>query len=396
MLKNKISTFSRSKLLSLLNKLTSGQSVVLLGPRQTGKSTLCEDVVAQLPPDSVLSYQLQNPSNLQQLESDPAVIQRQVEALGAERTYVYIDEVQKLPQILDVMQYLIDTKRVVLLASGSSARKMRQQATNWLPGRVHLEYLYPLTWSESRLLTCPQELNTHLLWGFLPGMLTEQNLDNRKQSLVSYAALYLEEEIRREALVRNLPQFREFLQLAALESGTRPNFSKIAQQIGVSPPTIAEYYNILEDTLVLHRMPRFGASRNRVASHTKNYFFDLGVRNSAARIGHSEGIITLQRGVLFEHFVVLEAIAQFSHRAKVSYWNDKKHEVDLILEFDGRRIAVEIKATSKPQEKHCAGLDALRAEASIDASYVVCQIDRPQKFGDHLAISWQEFVERVG
>ncbi len=395
MLNIKSNAFERCKLPLLLNKLMSQQSILLFGPRQTGKSTLCEHIFSELPKNQQLTFALHNPKDCQELEADNSLIQRQVEALGVTPVYVYIDEIQKLPQLLDTFQYLIDKGQVVLLASGSSARKMRKQSTNWLPGRVHKEHLYPLTWQESLLFEHPQKINEYLLWGFLPGILMEKNLENRKQSLESYTALYLEEEIRREALVRNLPQFREFLQLAALESGTCPNFSKLAQQIGISPPTVAEYYNILEDTLVLHRLPRFGKNRNCIISHTKNYFFDLGVRNSAARIGHSEGIITLQKGVLFEHFIILEAIAQFSNQAKFSFWSNKKHEVDLILEFPDRRIAIEIKSTNKPQKQHFLGLESLCQEIKVDASYVVCQIDRPQKFGNHLAISWMDLFERI-
>lgn len=146
----------------------------------------------------------------------------------------------------------------------------------------------------------------------------------------------------------------------------------------------------------MHRLPRFGKGRTRIVSHTKNYFFDLGVRNSAAKIGHSDGIITLQKGILFEHFVILEAIAQFSNQARLSYWNDKKNEVDLILEFENKRVALEIKSTDKPQAQHFYGLDAFCAEQKVDLACVVCTVDRAQKFGKHLAIPWWEMIERVG
>lgn len=393
--KIKNSTFNRDNLIIFLDKLKSGQSLLLFGPRQTGKSTLCEEILARLPQDQQLAFLLQNPQERQELEADLGLIARQVAAFAKKPVYVYIDEIQKLPELLDALQDLLDKKQIVLLASGSSARKMRSQSVNWLPGRVHRENLYPLTWEESRLIQNPQRVQEHWLWGFLPGILNETDLTNRKDLLDSYTALYLEEEIRREALVRNLPQFREFLQLAALESGTRPNFSKLAQQIGISPPTVGEYFHILEDTLVIHRLPRFTKTRGRITSHTKNYFFDLGVRNSAAKIGHSEGIITLQKGILFEHFVILEAIAHFSKTARLSYWNNKKNEVDLILEFENKRIAVEIKATNKPHPQHFSGLDSFCQEHKVDASFVVCQIDRPQKFGKHLAISWLDFIGQV-
>jgi len=183
--------------------------------------------------------------------------------------------------------------------------------------------------------------------------------------------------------------------LAALESGTSPNFSKIAQQVGVSPPTAAEYYNILEDTLIIHRLPRFGRTRNRVVGQTKSYFFDLGVRNCAANIGHSIGIITLQKGVLFEHFVVLEALASFADKARLSYWRDKRNEVDLILEFGDMVVAVEIKATERPTAKHFSGLNAFADSVDVEHSFLVCQAVRAEKFGRHLAISWRDFIDRL-
>lgn len=147
----KSNTFNRSKKSLLLNKLLAGQSILLFGPRQTGKSTLCEEIFAELPQNQQLIFSLQNLKDYQNLEADPELIHREIEAIECETVYLFIDEIQKLPQLLDTLQYLIDKKKIILLASGSSARKMRQEATNWLPGRVHREYLYPLTWDESHL-----------------------------------------------------------------------------------------------------------------------------------------------------------------------------------------------------------------------------------------------------
>ena len=160
--------------------------MLLFGPRQTGKSTLCRQVFADLPQARQLLYSLDNPADLLDLESDQRLIGRQVDGLLGhlrERVYVWIDEIQRLPSLLDGLQYLIDQDQIVLLACGSSARKMRQQATNWLPGRVHREHLPPLTWHEAGLAQAPERLNKHLLWGFLPGIVSQNDIDRRGDTI---------------------------------------------------------------------------------------------------------------------------------------------------------------------------------------------------------------------
>lgn len=321
-------------------------------------------------------------------ETDPEIVLRQVEAKSTKPIYLYIDEIQKCPGVLDVLQYLIDKKKIVLMASGSSARKMRQTMTNWLPGRVHLEYLYPLTWGELGLIQRPQELNQFLLFGSLPEISSMQDIQWKKEHLTAYSHFYLEEEIRKEALVKKLPLFNKFLQLAALESGTSPNFSKISNQIGVSHPTVKEYYQILEDTLIVNRLEMFGSRRNHVLGKSKYYFFDLGVRNAAAKIGHSQGVLTLQTGILFEHFIVLECLAHWQHKAILNYWGDGSAEVDLIWHQDEKIIAIEIKATRKPHINDFKGINKFNTKYKTHLNLLVCQIDKPQRFEAGLAIPW--------
>lgn len=381
--------FNRELGAVLEKSLRAKRSVLLFGPRQTGKTTLIKQLCAKF---SCLEYPLQLPSVRTRLEGDPEVLRREVAAAkGPEPILVFIDEIQKVPGLMDVLQYLIDEKKIILIATGSSARKMRQAQTNWLPGRVGLMHLHPLTWEESGLLRDngfdEGIFEDRLLYGGLPGILS-QDRARRAEDLGSYASLYLEEEIRKEAVVRRLPPFARFLQLAALETGTSPNLSKLAKDVGVSHTTIREYYQILEDSLIVHRLSSWGKSRSAVLHKAKYYFFDLGVRNAAAGIGHDKGLLTLQKGPLFEHHVILEAFARRGN-GRLFYWRNKKdREVDLVIENEGKVTAVEIKATAKPGDSDFAGLAAFQAEEKCDRAYLVCQVERPQRFAHGIAVPW--------
>lgn len=367
----------------------------MFGPRQTGKSTLLEEIFKTYNGAKTAFY-CQLPSDRQVLESDPEVLKRRVEAMpGKKPVLVFIDEIQKTPQVMDVLQYLIDHDLIILMASGSSARKMKKISTNWLPGRLTVEHLFPLTWNEVGLTQDVSFLKRHLLYGFLPAICRLTENSAKEEALKSYSHLYLEEEIRMEAAVRELPRFARFLQLAALESGTAPNFSKLASQVEVTHPTIKEYFQILEDTLIIHRLNPLGHSRHKILGKAKYYFFDLGVRNAAAHVGHSEGIITLEQGKLFEHFVILECFATYASKARLSYWSDHKNEVDLVMEFASKKIAIEIKSTAKPGAADFKGVSALAKKIKLDQKLLVCQITQPEKFDEGTAIPWWSLCEFI-
>lgn len=384
--------FKRELGAALQGALRARRSILLFGPRQTGKTTLIKEVCSEF--RGHLEYPLQLPSVRMRLEADPEVLRREVAAAQSPvPVLVFVDEIQKVPAVMDVLQYLIDEKKIVLIATGSSARKMRRGHTNWLPGRVRVEHLYPLTWGECGLLRgdggAGSLFEDRLLYGGLPGVVT-QDRAHRVEDLRSYAELYLEEEIRKEAVVRRLAPFARFLQLAALESGSSPNLSKLAGDVGVSHTTIREYYQILEDSLIVHRLGSWGKSRSALLHKAKYYFFDLGVRNAAALIGHDRALLTLQKGVLFEHHVILEALAQ-SGPARLTYWRNRSgREVDLVIEKDGKTTAVEIKATVRPGDSDFAGLAAFRAEEKCDDAYLICQIERPQRFEHGVALPWRQ------
>lgn len=390
-------TFNRRVLPYLLEDLNKRRSLLLFGPRQTGKTTLLNQVGSQLSGRASLRYDLQLPSQRMQWEGDPESLRREVEAIGKQGkapVYVFIDEIQKCPRITDVLQYLIDRGEVVVLATGSSTRKMRQVGQNWLPGRVIFKRIFPLAWDE--IQWPPAKMEEVLLYGSLPGILRENDLSKREVLLDSYAQLYLEEEIRQEALIRNIPRFAQFLRIAALESGTTPNYSKMGGLVGMSHTSIAEYYRILEDTMIVTQVPSYGGSRGSVFRSPRYYFFDMGVRNAAARLGHSQGILVLQKGLLFEHFIHSQLRIHFGDRIPIHFWRTREgEEVDFILEGPKGVFAVEAKSSKNPNQDDFRGIKAFSKKKKILGGCVVCAANRPQAFGAYEAIPWWELIARV-
>ncbi len=232
--------------------LARGKSVLLFGARQTGKTTL----IKQIPADIRISFA--KPEERQQYEKNPALLASRVTALQQNRSkppLIIIDEAQKVPEIFDAAQDLIDNRVAQFILSGSSARKLKRQKLNLLPGRVVVLTLAPLTITE--LPPEKRVLEDLLIFGSLPGIVSAINNDARNIDLHSYVTTYLEEEIRAEAAVKNIAYFSRFLELAAIESGKIINFNKLSQEIGVAHTTISSYYQILEDSLVIERILPF-------------------------------------------------------------------------------------------------------------------------------------------
>ena len=366
-----------------------------MGPRQTGKTTL----LGRLRSDLSLSFV--QPALRQRYEKDPSLLQAEVEALRPRRgepLCVLLDEIQKIPIILDVVQDLIDRHKALFVLTGSSARKLRRSpAANLLPGRVVSLRLDPLT-----LLELPNRpLRERLSYGDLPGLVTVPSDRDRQQDLESYVTVYLEEEIRAEALVRNVGSFARFLELAAAESGQIVNFRKLSQEIGVAHTTIADYYQILEDCLVAERVEPFTRSRTRrkLTKTEKYLFFDLGVRRVAAH----EGALLHPAvfGSLFEQMVGLDLIRLSrlsSKRPVVRFWRDPDGpEVDWVLEQEESLIPIEVKWTSAPSGRDTKHLQVFLQEYPEGRrGYIVCQTPRRLKLGPVIeAIPWQDVSELI-
>lgn len=371
--------------------LERGKSIMLLGPRQTGKTTF----LRRIPSSEFIS--LAPAKTRLRYEKDPSLLSKEVEALAqknASKPLFIVDEIQKVPELLDEVQDLIDRDIAQFILSGSSARKLRKAKSNWLPGRILLFHMDALSLSE--LPESAKNLEQLLLYGSLPQVITTLNNSDKNRELVSYVTTYLEEEIRAEAAVRQVANFSRFLELAACESGQITNFSKMASDIGISRNTIASYFQILEDCLIAERVEPLTRSltRHKLTKTPRYLLFDLGVRRVAAH----EGVLLpkIQMGHLFEQWVGLELLRRCREQEEPTgllFWRDPTSvEVDWVIETPTSLIPIEVKLTDSPNKSDCTGLNKFLEEYSeASVGYVVCQSPHRLKLTDKItAIPWQE------
>ncbi|MCB1118805.1 MAG: ATP-binding protein [Chlamydiia bacterium] len=371
--------------------LKRGKSILLLGPRQTGKTTLLQT----LPLDRYIS--LAKLANQVGYREDLSRLEREVEALASRLDHlpvIAIDEIQKIPLLTDAVQDLIDRGIAQFILTGSSARKLRREnKLNLLPGRVIPLHMDPLMLTE--IPKEQQQLEELLLYGSLPEVMSEPDLHVREELLLAYVSVFLDEEIRQEAAVRNLTQFAHFLRLAALESGKPLNFEKISQDVGVSSTTIASHYQILEDCLIAERIEPLSQSktRKRLMKTPKYLLYDMGIRRIASEIG--KRLPGEVMGGLFEEFVgleILRAMHQFTPRGKLKFWRDANGpEVDWVVEHEQRFLPIEVKYTNKPTLSHFRHLKLFLNEYPAQKGYVICRIPYRQRFSDTLeAVPWRD------
>lgn len=365
------------------------KSVMLLGPRQTGKSTL----IGRLRADLTISFI--QPHVRQRYEKNFGLLTGEVQALAAKnkKPLIVLDEIQKIPEVMDVLQDLIDRNVADFVITGSSARKLRRGSSiNLLPGRCVALRLDPLS-----MLEYPQiKLEDALIYGSLPGIILNPNKDEREVDLNSYTVVYLEEEVRAEALVRNVGTFARFLELASLESGRIINFRKLSQEIGVAHTTIASYFEILQDCLIVERVGPLIKSRSRkkLTKSPKYLIFDMGVRRVCAR--ESAQLHPALCGQLFEQFVGLEIIKQIRQNRlpmRLLFWRDPDGpEVDWVIETDHAYIPIEVKWTDAPSLKDCKWLEVfLKEYPAASKGYVICRTPRAVQLSDKItALPWQE------
>ncbi len=370
--------------------LKSNKSVLLLGPRQTGKTTLLE----QIPADLRLS--LVAPRTRRRYEKDPGLLSQEIEQLqknkNKKRLRIIVDEVQKVPELLDVAQDIIDRDKAQFILTGSSARKLRRmKSINLLPGRVLQMYLDPLSLDE---LDNPR-LEDLLLQGSLPGVLTDPQADLQDAQLESYVDTYLEEEVRAEALVRNLGAFSRFLELVGIESGKIFSFRNLSQELGISHTTVADYFGILEDCLIAERIEPIthSATRKKLTRSCRYLLFDMGVRRFCAR--EPRQLSNPRMGELFEHWVGLELVRLARHsspKCRLRFWRDPGGpEVDWVLERNREYIPVEVKWNEAPKREDAKHLRLFLSEyPQAKKAYIVCRTPRAYSIDANItALPWQ-------
>ena len=381
---------------------------LVFGARQTGKSTLLEHCIGKGRKAFVLN--LQDRRQRRRYEADEGLLLRELEA-APEIDTVFIDEIQKVPAMLEDVQLLHDRepRKRRFFVTGSSSRKLKRRSANLLPGRVRTRLLSPVLQAEQRqteLLTLPmtgtprfpqRELEDCLIYGSLPGLYHEEP-GEWSETLSAYVDLYVENEIRQENIVEDMGAFARFLRLAALESGQCVNFTKLAGAVGVAVNTIRNFYQVLEDTYVGIRIQPFGRSRKRILQAPRFLLFDLGVRHMLAELPLGDTLLKLDAGHIFEQWVMIELYYRckcLGTGYRLSTWQTTTGaEVDAIVETPDATIPIEVKWTDRPSSRDARHVETfLSHHGSIaDSGYVVCRCPRKQKLTDRVtALPWNRF-----
>lgn len=404
----------------LRSKLSRPYVHLLFGARQTGKSTLLNALL----PDDTLCINLMDPRERTRYLADPGEFAKVCLALPEDRVgqAVFVDEAQTVPSIFDAVQFLYDRDKTRwrFVLCGSSARKLRQTGANLLPGRAMVHHLHTLTLpehpvSEGEPTPMPVEsplplpwpdsdrptnlfprwnLTDRLVYGALPGVVSADAHD-RADILNAYSFVYLEEEIRREALARDWGAFVRFLRLAAAESGRIVNYASISQETGISQPTVKSYYQLLQDLFVGFTVPAYSRSpRKNLLSSPKFLFFDLGVRNAAAGLDVSPELAKVDPGPLLEQWVGCELWKRLQYLGQGTLYHQRTKdgaEVDFILERHRQLTPVEVKWTENPALTDARHILAFIREHPEHAhkGYIVCRCPRPLQLNDQItALPW--------
>lgn len=366
--------------------LTKG-SCFLWGPRQCGKSTLLRELFPEAP-----LYDLLLAREYRRLAADPGLLAQDCRILGWENGNqphpIIIDEIQKLPALLDEVHSLMSRSGLKFILTGSSPRKLLRGGGNLLGGRALRRGLFPLVSSELPDFDLDRALNNGLL---PPHYLAE----DAGPLLQSYVGDYLREEVLAEALTRNLPAFQRFLETAALSNGNIVNMANISREVGVALNTVKGYFGALTDTLIAAWVPAWTKRvKRRVISSPRLYFFDVGLVNDLAKRGRLKPGST-EYGAAFEHFIFMELRAYGSYRGDdrpVSYWRTAGGtEVDFIL--GDAELAIEVKASENPRDDHLRGLRAWKQEQPQSRCILVSRIPRAGKTEDNIELlPWREFL----
>lgn len=362
-----------------IDKKLEKKSLFLFGPRQTGKSSYIRNQLRE----PRLSWSLLDNELYRNLSMRPSLLRNTLRAKGINDGIVVIDEIQRLPDLLNEVHMLIEETDIHFLLTGSSARKLKKKGVNLLGGRAGKLNFHPLVWPEitDYEITIDKIFRT----GLLPAAFSDDDCDSL---LNDYVGLYVKEEIEAEREIRNLPPFWEFLRIAATESGEITNYENVARDVGISGVSVREWYNILIDTLIGFEVPPYRKTKLRKPNaSSKFYLFDVGVTRKLQGLSViEEG--TTEFGRYFENYIAMEirSFLDYSGLDKegLQYWHAQSgQEVDFIIK---EKVAVEVKATKHVSPRDLKGLKALMEEGLMEKYILVCREDYPQLLDNGILI----------
>jgi uncharacterized protein len=363
-----------------LAALLGKKSHFLLGPRQTGKTFLIREA---LPGARV--YDLLDHSTFLSLSQNPARIEQE---LGPRGQVVVIDEIQRIPDLLNEVHRLIEGRGIRFLLTGSSARKLRRGGVNLLGGRARTRFMHPLTSAE---LGSRFDLGTAIARGLLPSIYFS---DDPRADLEAYAGLYLQQEILAEGAVRSVPSFSRFLRVAALCNGTVVNFTGVANDAQVPRTTIYEYFEILKDTLIVQELPAWrGSVKRKPLVSSKFYLFDVGV--VATLQGREFRPGTPEFGEAFETLLMheLASYRDYVSGEPLGFWKSSSgFEVDFTL---GDHTAIEAKSKRNVSNQDLRSLRALQEEQAFKRYICVSLESRRRKVGDIEVVPCTDFLKEL-
>lgn len=360
------------------------ESIFLWGARQTGKSTLLKERYPK-----TLLFDLLLSDLFERLQRNPSLLREIVMAEPATDP-VIIDEIQRIPALLNEVQWLMVNHGTRFILSGSSPRKILHTGANLLGGRALRYELYPLIYQEIPDFNLVRALNH--------GLLPRHYLSDRPEKLISaYIGNYLHDEIMAEAKIRKMASFSSFLEAAAFSNGETVNFTNIASDCGVSSPTVRDYFQILDETMIGRFLPSFQKKpKRRVTQAPRFYYFDIGIANYLLKrksiVRGSEAF-----GRTFEHFIYNEIWAHSNYTGlnyPISYWRTSSGmEVDFIL--GDHQVAIEVKGTDQANPRHFKGLTRFAEEYKVDRLILVSNDPSPRKIGSIWVLPWQHFLDKL-
>ena len=377
-----------------LQKVLAHKSLFLFGPRQTGKSSFIRNqlVGGEFAKENnvALFWTLLDGRLRLKLLSDIGLLRQEVEVRNLHDCVIVIDEIQKIPELLDEIHLLIEERNIRFLLTGSSARKLKNTGVNLLGGRATERHFHPFCFAE---VGSHENYNIPFIFehGLLPSMFFSEDLD---EDLAAYINTYLTEEIAAEGAARNIPAFARFLNTAALTNAQILNYTNIANDAQIPVQTVRQWYQVLEDTLLGYQIEPFTKTKKRKAIATaKFYFFDIAIARSLRNIpAPAEG--TTEYGEYFEQLICMELKAWIDYtrpRSKLTYWRSTSNmEVDFCVDEE---IAIEAKSTMNVTEKHLKGLKALREEGIFKRYVVVCQEEHPRHIDGIEILPWKYFLK---